>query len=545
MTRKAKTRRTTGQARGARLPDVPRSFVAFAAWVGVELSPAQRVVGAVAFDGVQPRDLGGDDRELAAQLFGPGVETVPEDARGVVNAVCGGRAGKSYVLVALRLVHGMLVRDLSPIAPGQRAAALVVAPNETLRQEVTNYALGIMRMRPDLEALVVLPKGTKPDAEVSWFGVRRPDFKRVVKWIAGVATEGGYGGRGKSFTDAALDEAAFFRDSSAKVNDRDIFTASSSRVLPGGQAIVASTPWARGGLLYDLHAENWENPTTALAIHAPTLLMNPSDWTRIIVERAYKRDPDTASREFGAEFLTGGTTTFFDPMLLQSANDNTVWTPDLLLPGDVVRAGGDFGFRSDSSALVIVVLRAGVLHVVSVLEVRPEHGKPLKPSVVVAQFAEELRRWGIAELMADQHYRESIVEHLDTHNLAYVPAPHTPAEAYITTRQRLRGETLKLPPVPRLVQQLREVQGRPQPGGTMSIILPRWRTGGHGDIVSAFVLAVHQHGGETVEKPKAEPGSTEWEEELRERRRREVEERLASNGLEGDRSEQAWWRGVG
>jgi hypothetical protein len=57
---------------------------------------------------------------------------------------------------------------------------------------------------------------------------------------------------------------------------------------------------------------------------------------------------------------------------------------------------------------------------------------------------------------------------------------------------------------------MKEVEGRPISGGGMSIHLPRWRTGGHGDLVSAFVLSVYQLGGETMEALRPKPGSPEW-----------------------------------
>jgi hypothetical protein len=118
---------------------------------------------------------------LAQRFFGPvDFGDLPLGARDVVAAVCGGRGGKSYVLVALRLVWGMLVRDLSPLAPGQQAYATVVAPNEKLRQEVVNYGLGVCRSKPELRRLMRLPKGTREDDTPSEFGVYRPDFDRIV-----------------------------------------------------------------------------------------------------------------------------------------------------------------------------------------------------------------------------------------------------------------------------------------------------------------------------------------------------------------------------
>jgi hypothetical protein len=122
-----------------------------------------------------------------------------------------------------------------------------------------------------------------------------------------------------------MDESAFFRDSSYRVNDADIFKAASPRVLPGGQSIVASTPWAESGLLYELHQRNWGHPVDAIAAWAPTLTLHDSELTRNIVAREYQRDPDNADREFGAKPMRGGSGVFFDPQLIDAAVGQ-VWT---------------------------------------------------------------------------------------------------------------------------------------------------------------------------------------------------------------------------
>ena len=59
------------------------SFVAFAAKVGMRLSPAQRVLCAVCFDGAEPKSFDGADGELARELFGD-AETiaVPDPSSG-------------------------------------------------------------------------------------------------------------------------------------------------------------------------------------------------------------------------------------------------------------------------------------------------------------------------------------------------------------------------------------------------------------------------------------------------------------------------------
>ncbi len=490
--------------------EVPRGFLRFCEWADVVLTPGQAELARVCFDGGSPMD-----GAHGASLFG-GISEVPMGARGVVAAVCGARAGKSYILVAVRLVFGMLVRDLSSMAPGQRAVALIVAPNDKLRTEVLNYAVGLVRSKPELAAMLV----GEPRADD--FVLKRPDG-HTVAFETGVATRGGYGARGRALTDFALDESAFFRDASYKVNDQEIFRAGAARVLPGGQTIVASTPWAQAGLLYELWRDNFGKPKDALVAHAPTLTLHDSEMTRGIVARERSRDPDNARREFDAEFMTSGTTVFFEAACVDAAVTEDPFTP---AAGDTIAAGGDFGFRSDSSALIMAALRGEMLHVYAGVEMRPEEGVPLKPSLTVAAFAACIAgRCGY--LMADQHYREAIAEHLEKHDLSYAPAPSQPAETYVRARMMLREGKVRIHVAglpegmpTRLLQQMREVQGKPTSGGGMSIIHPRWSQGGHGDLVSALVLALWQVSGDAVASQEPTWGTREWEAKAQAARRK-------------------------
>jgi hypothetical protein len=503
LLRAAPTRRSTSL-------DCPREFLPWLGWLGVTPSDGQAELARVAFDGALPVD-----RELAVRIFGDiDFDNLPVGLRRVVVAVVGGRGGKTYILIALRLVFGMCVRDLSPLAPGEEAFATVVAPNDNLRQQAVNYALGACRTKPELRALLRLPRNTKPEDTPSEFGLYRPDFDRVVTFNGAVATRGGYGVRGKWHTDLALDECAFFRDSTAKVNDKDIYEAGVSRVLPGGQCILGSTPWAKAGLLYEFWRDNMGKPTTALVAHAPTLLLTPLAATRAVVETERLRNPDNAAREYDAKFMETGTTIFFESSTIDNAITDEPFT---LQPGDDVKAGGDFGFVGDSSALILVATRGDTLHVFDGTEERPTEEAPLKPSQTVAAFAAKIAgRCG--HLMADGHHRASIEEHLTEHDLSYLPAPTIPSESYVRARMLMRDMRIKFhrpqmqPWFDRFIQQMREVQGKPTAGGRISILHPKWSAGGHGDIAAAFVLAVWQAIGDEVAKEPPKEGSKEWAE---------------------------------
>ena len=114
----------------------------------------------------------------------------------------------------------------------------------------------------------------------------------------------------------------------------------------------------------------------------------------------------------------------------------------------------------------------------------------------------------------------------------YSPAPQAPVDNYVRARQLLREGSVRLHVknlpedlVLRLLQQLRETQGRPTAGGGMSIKHPRWAMGGHGDLADAFTLAIWQVCGTPMAAPKPEEGTKEWEAAERERRAKAMVER--------------------
>jgi hypothetical protein len=156
-------------------------------------------------------------------------------------------------------------------------------------------------------------------------------------------------------------------------------------------------------------------------------------------------------------------------------------------------AGGDIGLVSDSSALAIVGVRGREIHLMDLLELRPERGRPLKLSNVIASFAERLESFGIRSFMADGWSREPAREYTDACGLTISAAPEGQAgkvAVYVATRDAMREGRLHLGMHLRLRAQLRSITSTPVAGGGLKISAPR--RGGHGDLVSAVTLAVSQ-----------------------------------------------------
>ncbi len=131
------------------------------------------------------------------------------------------------------------------------------------------------------------------------------------------------------------------------------------------------------------------------------------------------------------------------------------------------------------------------IEVAEVSEVAPPKGGRLVPSETIQALLARATYHECSTVVADQHYIETVREHAGGFHLVEAPGgaagktdAHLAARALINEgRVRIgAGQT-------RLLAQLREVQSKPSSGGQLTITSPR--TGGaHGDIASAFVLAL-------------------------------------------------------
>lgn len=461
------------QLAGGRADPKFATFQNFCDALGLQMSPAQREVVRVAYDGEAP-----SDSELGRALWDNPAAIVARHWP-VFVAVCGARSGKSYILGALRLLHLALTVSLDTLATGEIAVCPIVAPDLATARQTLGFVIGAAEQ--------IVP-GMIVASSTESLTLRRG--KHTVSIQTRAASAGGRSVRGRSMPAALLEELAFFRDSTYRVNDSEMWKAVQPRIMPGGQLLGISTPWTRSGLLYEKYLGNYGHPDECLVCHAPTSLMRDGDPILEQVERERRSDPSNARREFDAEFMSGDGTTFFDQRAVESAVDTSiVGIPE---GSRVIEWGADFGFRYDSSALVCCARGLKDYTLAEVLELVPGES-PLVPSAVVREFAARIVKSGRNVVTADAHYGESIREHMQAAGVQLMAAPDGAtgkAETYALARTLLHGGELRLLRNERLARQLVEVTATPTSGGGISIQSPRWKTGGHGDIVSAAVLAI-------------------------------------------------------
>lgn len=466
-------------------------FVTFCHTIlGLTLTPAQRVLARVCFDGIEPANLPEDEKATAATLFGD-LRRIPSTARRILVLVLGRNSGKTTLSSAYAL-YTMLTGSVRGCGPGDVPTVVVVAPDRKTATLSVRMALEMAKRNPDIAKRIEKESTAQWDAG---FTVRRPDG-RLAAYEVFAANRGGASVRGRSVMAFILDEAWFFRsDPMSTVNDRDVYRALIPRLLRGGRGVFISTPWPVETLMGELVEKNWTTPQTALVAKAPTSVIRAGDPDiEDIVAAERLRDPENAAREFDCDITAGsGTGGYFDLGAIQQAAVGEI--PAKTMPHWQYAAGADFAFRSDSSTIVICAFDGNFVRVVDSLEMRPTRKEPLRPSVVVERFAAMAKKYGVSHVVTDGHYREAIVEHLQAHGLAVIDAPAGltgKIESFARARAVLHEGKAILPRDTRLALQLASVVSKPLPGGSVSITIPRKAGLGHGDIVSAWVLAVHR-----------------------------------------------------
>ena len=451
----------------------------FAQWCNrvlrLTLTVGQAVVCALAFDGIQPRELPPEQQAIAFEMLGS-LDDISDEAREQIIIRCGRGSGKSTISAAASLKR-MCEADLSQVGPGDIAAALVIGVGKDGGEDTLNKARALAK-QSTFASRICRDKGNV-------FHIKRADG-REVRFQVIAASAKGKAGRGKSIIQVIIDESEFVAssDPSKVVRDVDIVNSVIPRMIEGAKLILASTPWPGESYTSEQFEANWNAPTTALAFKATTLVMRDRDpfWVSK-VEKELKRDRPNAEREYLC-MVGAAEGCWFEAETVTRSVSN-----DITATRRKSSAGIDLAFRSDASGIVIGE-RQDVLKVVDVEMDEPTDSMPLKPSVIGAKYAKKAKSFRCTELTADSHYIESARESADAEGLQVASGPSLTGDkekSFVYARDLFRNELIKIPNNPKFVAQLKSVRVVYQSGGTIKIVLPKRPGSGHCDLVSAFV----------------------------------------------------------
>jgi hypothetical protein len=411
---------------------------------------------------------------LAAYRECTGRAVAPTQPAREAWAICGRRAGKTRIMATVAAWLGCFVDWRPYLAPGEKATIQIIAADRRQSRVALRYLRSLITQHPLLKQLVQRE------------GV--DEIALSCHTIIEVTTASFRATRGYSVAAILADEVAFWRDEEGGANPaQEIFTAlrPSMSTLPGSLLMVATTPYARKGIVYTTWKRHWaQDGDPILVWRAPTRTMNASV-PQATVDEAMELDPASAASEYGAEFRTDVETYISKEVVDAAVVCGRFELPRL--PGVVYVAAVDpSGGSADAMTLAIAHYDRKTRRVV--LDVLREVRPPFGPDSVVQEFAALLRAYGIHRVIGDRYAGEWPRERFRAHGgIVYEPAEKTKSEAYVELLPLLNSGRVELLDHKRLLAQLCGLERRTTRGGRDSVDhAPR----AHDDVINAAVLAL-------------------------------------------------------
>jgi hypothetical protein len=392
--------------------------------------------------------------------------------------ICGRRAGKSFML-ALIACYLANFKDWSEyLVPGEVGTIMVIARDRKQARTIFRYCRALLMLVPTLRQRVVRAVSEELELE--------GDI------VIEVMTANYAAVRGYTVVALLLDEVAFW-ETAVDAPDADSEVIEAARpamaTIPSARMLVASSPYARRGVLWDAYRQHWGErqalDAAPLVWKAPSRVMNPS-LPRKFIDEQYQRDPVSAAAEYGAEFRAD-IASFVAREVVDAA----------VVPGryELPRLGEFFymafvdasgGSGSDSMTLAIAHYE-GEQAERRILDCVREWVPPFSPDEVTREAAAVLGLYDISSVRGDRYGGDWVGEKFREHSIQYEPADKFKNDLYREFLAPLNSGRVELLDHPRLVSQLCALERRTARGGRESIDHP---PNGHDDIANAAAGAL-------------------------------------------------------
>ncbi|MDB4986807.1 MAG: hypothetical protein JWN04_1985, partial [Myxococcaceae bacterium] len=323
--------------------------------------------------------------------------------------------------------------------------------------------------------------------------IRRPDGRRV-EIVVVAAHRGGLSVRNRWLAGIVLEEVASFAAEStgAVVNAEDILRAAETRLLPGCQAWLISSPFGPTGVLYELYKRHFGRPGSTLVVHAPTRALNPS-FPQSRIDEIAREDPDTAAREYDAQWVDADSA-----YLSATLIDGATREQPLILSGRVGVAAMDPATRGNDWTLAVAwpvrEVRDGQsltrVVVAGVWRWQGSKKSPLSPRAVLKEASAILRQYCITQAYVDGWSFDALADHAQAEGIMLTQHVGDRDLPYARLKTLLGNGLVELPPDPMMRHDLLALRQRATSGG-LKVHLPRTADGRHCDFAPSVSLAAH------------------------------------------------------
>jgi hypothetical protein len=247
--------------------------------------------------------------------------------------------------------------------------------------------------------------------------------------------------RGRTVICAIFDEVAHWRSENTSSPDLEVYRAVKPAMLtmPNAVLIGISSPHASRGLLWEKYNKHYGENGDVLVAKAPTWAMNLTMTKETDdIAATFKDDFAFANAEYGAEFRND-----LEAFISQRVIDAVI-DPDFERPHHphfrytcfVDPSGGS----NDSMTMAISHMEGDIVVLDVIREVLP----PFNPSVVVTDFCETMKKYGITRCIGDRYGAEWVTSAFDQCGIFYEPSEQTRSEIYLNFLPMANSGTIAL-----------------------------------------------------------------------------------------------------
>ena len=377
--------------------------------------------------------------------------------------VAGRRGGKSRSMATLLAYIAGLCKHR--LAPGETGIALCIAPDQKQAKITLDYCEASFNESPMLRQLVV--NRTADALELKngiTIEVRSASFRRL---------------RGPTYIAVIADESAFFYSGEFSANtDSEILNA----VRPGlattsGPLIVASSPYARRGVLWETHRRHFgkNGDPRILVAQGASRDFNPL-LPQSVVDRAMERDRAHATAEFLAQFRSDIESFVAFEVVRACLGDYVEAAP--LAKYSYSAFVDPSGGSADSFTMAISHREGERIFIDAIREIQP----PFSPEAVINEFAALCRSYRVRKIVGDKYAGEFPRELFRKRDIAYQCADKTASDLFRDLLPLLNSGRIVLPKSDRLVNQICGLERRVARSGKDSI---GHSPGSHDDLANA------------------------------------------------------------
>jgi len=364
--------------------------------------------------------------------------------------VVGRRGGKSRAIAVLAVyISSLCVHEL---VPGETGIVMCIAPDQKQARIVRNYCEGVFENSPLLRGKVVNKTADNIELDNGHvIEVRSSQFRRL-----------------RGFTGLAViaDEAAFWLSENSTNPDTEILNAiRPTLATTGGPLFIISSPYARRGEVWEIYRRHFgsEGDPNILVCQGTSRDFNPS-LPQSVIDRAMERDEPAARAEYLAEFRTD-IEGFINRDAVVACVSAGVRERMPENRNHYVAFCDPSGGSGDSMTLAIIHKEGKVI----VLDAMRESKPPFSPEAVVAEFAELMRKYRIAQVFGDRYAGEWPREQFRHYGINYEPADKSKSDIYIDLLPLLNSRNIDLLDNERLISQITGLERKTARSGKDSI----------------------------------------------------------------------------